>query len=92
VLLMYRRGVKECYVGVAKDLSGLDEEAFWAAMSAQRLLWQHTHQGQPVDLGAMRQLLPTDVSGECRAQQGCVVEGEGRRGRRPTCVERSSER
>jgi hypothetical protein len=61
---MYRKGVKECYVGVAKDLSGLDEEGFWAAMSAQRLLWQHTHQGEPVDLGAMRQLLPKDVSGE----------------------------
>lgn len=60
---LYKLGIPNCYIGVAKDLSHLEGERFWKAMADERLVWLHDSNGQPVQLEQMEQLLPETVAG-----------------------------
>jgi hypothetical protein len=64
---LYRLGIENCYIGVAKDLSSLSEEDFWKEMARLQLVWQHNHAGEAVPLELMPKLLPPTVAG-----RGCI--------------------
>ena len=62
---LYRLGIPNCYIGVAKDLSHLNEEEFWKEMARQHLVWQHDLTGSSVPLELMPTMLPQTVAGGC---------------------------